>query len=238
MNLRKHHFNSFFIGGSLLALIACSGMSPGGGGAPGDVGGPVGGGGALDGSGGSGVGGGSGLPGGPLGDAGGSGGEAVPSTQQSSDSIGGGCARSYQVKVKVLHNGAEEACVAGASARMYGGDVRADTTGTVYDPIDADGDPKVTVTLGYPISQTLTCISGVWQTADPVFFRAVCKNYDVSVVANWNRNGKSHSSEVYQGAPQPPGDLQPIPIDLTIDLGHDSHINHTPFYEPAVNAVD
>lgn len=233
MNLRKFHFNSIFIGATLLAVAACSGMSPGGG-APGGVGG------ALDGGNGdaSGVGGGSGLPGGPLGDSGGgAGGEAVPSTQQSSDSIGGGCARSYQVKLKVLHNGSEEACNA-MTARVYGGDVSVPTSGGVFDEVETDGDPKVTVTLGLPVTRPLVCISGVWQTAEPVFFRAVCSNYDVTAVASWQRKGKSYSSDTYQGAPIPPPDYQPIPIDVTIDLGKDIPANHIQFEDSSINALE
>lgn len=235
MNIRKLQFHPIFMGLGLLSLIACSGMSSGGG--------PVGSGGSLDGGalggggtgvGGNGSGGGGPLGGGPLGDTGGSGGGAQPSTQQSSDNIGGGCARFYHVKLKVLHNGSEEACTV-ATAVTYR--VNADdftTTGTgTYAPPEEDGDPKVTVNIGYPITQTLACIAGQWQTAEPIFFRAVCQNYDVTIYATWQRQGKGHASNTFQGAPVPNENNDPIPIELTLDLGQDSY--HVPL-EDMVNA--
>src|SRR5919106_363235 len=91
--------NFFASLGLLACLMACSGLSPGGGGSPAEVAqgggpGPVAIGNSLDAGGGG----------------GGSGGQAVPSTQQSSDSIGAPCVISFRVIVKTTRNGVPEAC--------------------------------------------------------------------------------------------------------------------------------
>jgi hypothetical protein len=235
MNLRKHHFNSIFIGVTLLALAACSGMSPSGGGAAGDVGGgPVGGGGDFS-VGGGGVGG-DGSGGGDLpGGGGGPGtGQGAPGSQQSGDNIGGGCVRRYQVKLKVLRNGSEEGCT---GVVYYRRPVDSVTTEGVMAPSEeGDGNPKVTVTIGHPVTHSMACIAGQWQTAEPVFFRAVCSNYDVTAQAAWQQNGKLYSSNTYQGAPLMPEDYSPVLIELTMDLGNDGHLNHVPL-EDAENAI-
>ena len=176
----------------------------------------------------------------PTGGAGG--GQAGPSTQQSNDNIGGGCVRSFHVKLKVLHNGSEEACTVATTLMFGGGDVIANNGGGVYAPVDeeADGPPKVTVSPAgaMPATQSLSCVEGRWQTTDPFFFRAVCTaGHDVTANANWRHNGQTHLSNTYSGAPtKEPGDYTPIPLELTIDLGNDSHLYQYDS-ENSVNAV-
>ncbi|HEX5034610.1 MAG TPA: hypothetical protein VFW62_09030, partial [bacterium] len=189
-------------------------MTPGG--APSDVGGPVTIGNSLDG-GGSDVAGGGGL-GGDLPTGGAGGGQAGPSTQQSNDNIGGGCVRSFHVKLKVLHNGSEEACTVATTLMLYGGgDVTANSGGGVYAPVDedADGPPKVTVSPAGALAntQSLSCVEGRWQTTDAFFFRAVCSaGHDVTASATWRHKGQTYLSNIYSGAPtKEPGDYTPIP---------------------------
>ncbi|HKX12090.1 MAG TPA: hypothetical protein VJP40_02970, partial [bacterium] len=122
-------------------MTACSGMSPGGG-SPTEVaqgGGPVAIGNSLD-SGGGGPGAGNGSP---LGGEGGGSGQAVPSTQQSSDSIGAPCIISFRVSVKTTRNGVPEAC-SNAVARVQLNDFSVDD-GELAPPDLPPAGPTVTM---------------------------------------------------------------------------------------------
>lgn len=214
----------------LACLTACSGMSPGGG-SPTEVaqgGGPVAIGNSLDSGGGGGPGG-----GGPLGGDGGSSGQAVPSTQQSSDSIGAPCVISFQVSVKTTRNGVPEAC-SNAVARIQLNDFSVDD-GEMAPPDLPPAGPTVTMKFlltpeDNPFNITKTsntqCIEGRWQSTDSFLFRYPGNNLDcsgfhqVTAQATWLKNSQNLTSNLFQGPPLPnPDENYLTQLEVTMELG-------------------
>ncbi|HEX5035428.1 MAG TPA: hypothetical protein VFW62_13190 [bacterium] len=208
----------------LAAAVACTGMSPGGGGAsPAEVaqgGGPVAIGNSLDAPG----------PGPNLG-GGDTGGQAQPSTQQSSEGIGAPCIINFQVSVKTTRNGVPEAC-SNAVARVNLDNFTVDD-GEVAPPDLPPTGPTVTMKFlltaednpfNVTESKGTQCIGGVWQT-ETFLFRYPGKALDCSVFhqvtaqAAWLKDGKNLSSNTFQGPPVPEADENFIvPLEVTLEL--------------------
>ncbi|HKX12088.1 MAG TPA: hypothetical protein VJP40_02960 [bacterium] len=206
---------------AILALTACSGLTPGGN--PGGLGGPPSIGNSLDG--GNSVAGGGDLPVGGDGSAG----AAVPSTQQSTDGIGlpASCFTAFKVKVKVLEDGEEQGCMV-SGLRMHG-DVMANTEGGILAPNEDLSRPLVTVTfthrLGNPSPVTAhrvlnaQCVQGLWVTEVAVFHWS-CEEYRIQAQARWTVDGHTYSSTPFEESMVQKGSLQdPIPLEVTFDLG-------------------
>ncbi|HKY62621.1 MAG TPA: hypothetical protein VJR29_04305 [bacterium] len=213
----------------LAGAVACTGMSPGGGGAsPAEVaqgggGAPVAIGNSLDSAG----------PNGPGPNLGGDtgGGQAQPSTQQSSEGIGAPCVINFQVSVKTTRSGVPEAC-SNAVARINLDNITVND-GEMAPPDLPPTGPTVTMKFLFTAednpfnvteSKTTQCIGGVWQTEN-FLFRYPGKALDcsgfhqVTAQAAWLKDGQSLSSSTFQGPPLPEADENFIvPLEVTLEL--------------------
>lgn len=204
----------------LLGLTACTGMNPGGaelGSAPA----PISIGNSLDG--------GSSVAGDLPEDTGQ--GAGVPSTQQSNDGIGlpASCFTAFKIRVRVMENGEEQACIVSTN-RSYG-EVAA-PQGLTYAPLEDLSTPLVTLTFSHRLTRptpsvgvksgNAKCFQGVWQTETMVFHWS-CEEYRVKAQARWSVDGSLLSSSIHEETTTRKGGLEdPIPLEITVNLGSDS----------------
>lgn len=229
MGFHTKSITSLIALGLCAALLACAGVTSGGGAGDAPTSSISGGQNSLDG----GPSADGGLPGGASAQ-----GQAVPSTQQSEPGVGAPCVIRFVASVQVTRGAYETFCRENSMAAMRlraVEEVRGEDSNTMAPPEDPPPGPEVTLTFradgdieDRSLKVPTHCAEdGRWRTAlgDLSFFTIPrglhCPNFSVKAQAIWNQGGTPLISPLYSGSQTLEYDeaTEAYPIPLGIDLG-------------------